>query len=121
MLPYIHLLLADQASVKLPSGAMSMFPIVRDTAVNFVNPQMYRRWVSTKVPVWVIDNPSEAILNQGLIPGINEIIRLDCIQPPTQDKFEPTDTLYMSMEQLAAFAEQLGGSPYEEELEVEAE
>ena len=50
------------------------------------------------------------LAEQGLQPEINEIIMLTAVQPPWQEKFEPSDTVYMTTEQLFALVEMLNPS-----------
>jgi hypothetical protein len=119
MLPYVDISLGNTIAVTRTVGAgdnqikkiESNMRIVKAVNVCFINPQMYRRFVSEKINVWVPENLSLATVKefeeQGLRQGINEIISLTAIQPPWQEKFEPSDVIYMTTEQLFSLVELL--------------
>lgn len=122
MLPYVDIALGDYVKVTKTIGAGDMktqqietqMRVVKAINVCFVNPQMYRRFITEKIKVWVSPTLSKELLSelaeQGLVPEINEIIALTAVQPPWQEKFEPTDVVYMTTEQLYALVEMLNPS-----------
>lgn len=130
MLPYVDISLGNTITVTRTVGAgnnqvkkiESEMRIVKAVNVCFINPQMYRRFVSEKINVWVPENLSQATAKefeeQGLRQGINEIIALTAIQPPWQEKFEPSDVIYMTTEQLFSLVELL--NPTGEQLTDDA-
>ena len=133
MLPYVDISLADSVKVTKTVGngdnqtqkiEMTM-RVVKAVNVCFINPQMYRRFITEKIKVWVQPTSSNEFLadleEQDLVPEINEIIALTAIQPPWQEKFEPIDTIYMTNAQLFALVEMLNPDFVTQEQTQEAE
>ena len=106
MISYVQLQIKDSVAVTI-DGKNYTLPVITGFQVAFINPNMYRRFECPYVKAVVKEDPVGDFADQDLVVGVNNIIRMEAMQPTQGDK-DPTDIVYITEEQLRAFAEMLG-------------